>query len=169
MGELQRQTEDQRLALHDAQYGFVESRREQVRLPEELFMKESSPKYSNPKHARETIQQLPSQLHQMQEQINSVSSSGYFQDVEPNYIGKLSYAATKHCRLTHGINLDYRKTFWWNQLSRFESPRDHPQIIQLDEVQRNREAVPEAERTKTIHTFEDRLNHLQEGRRLWVR
>ena len=32
IGELQRQTEEQRLALQDAQYGFVESRREQVRL-----------------------------------------------------------------------------------------------------------------------------------------
>ena len=34
IGELQRQTEEQRLALQDAQYGFVESRREQVRLEE---------------------------------------------------------------------------------------------------------------------------------------
>ena len=40
IGELQRQTEEQRLALQDAQYGFVESRREQVRLQEELSMKE---------------------------------------------------------------------------------------------------------------------------------
>ena len=35
-----RQTEEQRLALQDAQYGFVESRREQVRHQEELSMKE---------------------------------------------------------------------------------------------------------------------------------
>ena len=40
IGELQRQTEEHRLALQDAQYGFVESRREQVRLQEELSMKE---------------------------------------------------------------------------------------------------------------------------------
>ena len=40
IGELQRQTEEQRLALQDAQNGFVESRREQVRLQEELSMKE---------------------------------------------------------------------------------------------------------------------------------
>ena len=38
--ELQRQTEEQRLALHDAQHGFVESRREQVQLQEELSLKE---------------------------------------------------------------------------------------------------------------------------------
>ena len=36
-GELQRQTEEQR--LQDAQHGFVESRREHVRLQEELSMK----------------------------------------------------------------------------------------------------------------------------------
>ena len=53
IGEPQRQTEEQILALQDAQYGFVKSRREQVRLQEELSMKEkSSPKYSNPKCAR---------------------------------------------------------------------------------------------------------------------
>ena len=40
VGELQRQTEEHRLALQDAQYGFVESRREQVRLQEELSIKE---------------------------------------------------------------------------------------------------------------------------------
>ena len=41
IGELQRQTKEQRLTLQDAQYGFVgESRREQVRLQEELFMTE---------------------------------------------------------------------------------------------------------------------------------
>ena len=53
IGELQRQTEEQRLALQDAQYGFVEPRREHVRLQEELSMKEKGfPKYSNPKYAR---------------------------------------------------------------------------------------------------------------------
>ena len=40
IGELQRQTEEQRLALQDAQHRFIESRREQVRLQEELSMKE---------------------------------------------------------------------------------------------------------------------------------
>ena len=34
----------------------------------------------------------------------------------------------------------------------------HPEIIHSDDVQRNREAVPEAGRTKTIHTSENRLN-----------
>ena len=45
-----------------------------------------------------------------------------------------------------------------NQFSTFDSPRDHRQRIQSDDAQRNREAVPEARRTKTIHTSEDRQN-----------
>ena len=53
ISELQQQTHAQRLELQDAQHGFVESRWEQVRLQEELSMKEkSSARYSNPKHAR---------------------------------------------------------------------------------------------------------------------
>ena len=40
----------------------------------------------------------------------------------------------------------------------FDSPGDYSQGIQFDDVQRNREAVPEAERTKTIHTSEDIQN-----------
>ena len=41
IGELQRQTEEQKLAIQDVQYGFVESRREQVRPQEGLSMKEN--------------------------------------------------------------------------------------------------------------------------------
>ena len=93
----------------DAQYGFVECRREQVRLQEELSMKEkvlrntqirSMHKMGEIQRAQElrvdevsvqklrenheTIQRLTSQLQQMQEQMNSMSDSGDFQDVESN-------------------------------------------------------------------------------------
>ena len=44
------------------------------------------------------------------------------------------------------------------QFSTFDSPRDFPQRIQSDDVQRDREAVLEAGRTKTVHTSEDRLH-----------
>ena len=67
-------------------------------------------------------------------------------------------AATKDCRLKLGINLDFRKTLFGNQCSTFDSHRDHPQRLQFDDAQRNREAVPEAGKTKTFHTGEDRLN-----------
>ena len=44
IGEPEQRTGEHKLALQDAQYGFVESRREQVRLQEELSM--SNPKYA---------------------------------------------------------------------------------------------------------------------------
>ena len=103
----------------------------------------------------ETIQQFTSQLQQMQEQMNSMNDSGDFQDVESKYSGRLSHVssqlemipssralltATKDCRLTHGINMDYRKTFLEINFLRFR--------IQSGDVQRNSEAVPEAGRKK---------------------
>ena len=44
INELQQQTYAQRLELQDAQHGCVESRREQVRLQEELVTKEKAPR-----------------------------------------------------------------------------------------------------------------------------
>ena len=102
-----------------------------------------------------------------------MNDSGDFQDVESNYSGRLSHVSSllvmipssrallsldQKCCLTHGINLDYRKTFFGNQISTFVSPRDHFQRISSDDVQRNREAVPEAGRTKTTRTSDDRQN-----------
>ena len=54
----------------------------------------------------------------------------------------LCSAATKDCRLIHGINPGNKKTIFGNQFSMFDSPRDFPQRISSDNVQRNREAVP---------------------------
>ena len=118
--ELQRQTEEQRLALQDAQNGFVESRREQVRLQEELSMKEKVLRNTQIRNMHdmgeikraqeqridvvsvqklrenhETIQRLTSQLEQMQEQMNSMSSPGEFQDIESNYSGRLSHVSSQ--------------------------------------------------------------------------
>ena len=123
----------------------------------------------------ETILQLTSQMQQVQEHMNSMNDSGDFQDVESNQSGRFSShvssqslmitecslfapAATKDCRLTHGINLDYRKTFLEVNFLRLIHPEIILKRIQSDDVQRNREAAPEAGRTKTIHTSQDRNN-----------
>ena len=120
LGELQRQTEAQRLALQDAQYGFVESRREQAQLHEELSMKEKVLRNTQIRNMHEmgeigraqelrvdevsvqkltgnheTIQLLTSQLQQMPEQMNSMNDSGDFQDVESNYSGRLSHVSSQ--------------------------------------------------------------------------
>ena len=43
----------------------------------------------------ETIQQLTSQLQQVQEQMNPMNDSGEFQDVESNCSGRLSHVSSQ--------------------------------------------------------------------------
>ena len=112
INDLQNRTEAQDRALQDVQNEFVESRREQTGLQEELLRKEKAlrdtqirsmhergrmkraqeqqvEEFSVKKlrESHETIQQLTSQLQQMEEQMNSMSGSGDFQDAESNYSG----------------------------------------------------------------------------------
>ena len=94
--------------------------------------------------------------------MNSVSDSGDFQDVESNYSGRLSHVSSLPAMIPSSRSVPSRgerlPPFTWNQsglqekvfgnqFSTFDSFRDHPQRIQSDDVQRNREAVPEAGRT----------------------
>ena len=51
--EPQQQTNAQLLQLHDAHHGFVESRREQVRLQEELSVKEKVLRHTQIRHIHE--------------------------------------------------------------------------------------------------------------------
>ena len=144
--ELQRQTEEQRLALQDEQYGYVESRREQVRLQGELAMKEKVLRNTQIRNMHEmgdikktpvqklreideTIQQLTSQLQQIP--IDTWNQSG----LQENVFG--------------------------NQFSTCDSPRDHPQRIPSDDVERNREAAPLdlQPKVKTSLTSEDGQNY----------
>ena len=109
----------------------------------------------------------------MQEQMNSMNDSGDFQDVESNYGGTLSHVSSQLAMIPSSRSLLSRdkrlplatwkqsglqENVFENQFSTSDSPRNHPQRIQSDDVQRNRETVPEAGRTKTIHTSDDRLN-----------
>ena len=119
----------------------------------------------------ETIQQLTSQLQQMQEQMNSINDSGDFRDVESNFCGRLSHVSNQLLMIPSSRSLLSRdkrlpldtwnqsglqENVFGNQFSTFDSPRNYPQRIQSDHVQRNREAVPEAGRPKTIHTRDDK-------------
>ena len=198
IGELQRQTEEQRLALQDAQNRHIESRREQVRPQAELSMKEKVLRNTQIRNMHEmgeiqraqeqridevsvqkiredheTIQQLTAQLQHMQEQMNSMNDSGQFQEVESNCSGRLSHVSSQSVMIPSSRSLLSRdkrlpldtwntsglqENVCGNHFSTFDSPRDYPQRIQLDDVQRDREAVPETGRTKTKHTSEDRQN-----------
>ena len=88
----------------------------------------------------ETIQKLTSQLQEMQEQMNSMNDSGDYKmwnriTAEDCFtfpvnlwwfrVLALCSAATEDCRLTHGINLDYRKTLLEINFLRLI----HPEII----------------------------------------
>ena len=100
--------------------GFFESRREQVRLQEELSLKEkvlrdnqtrSIHEMEEVKRAQElrvddssvqklresyeTIQRLTSQMQEMQEQMNSMNDSREFQEVESNHSGRLSHVPSQ--------------------------------------------------------------------------
>ena len=106
INELQQQACAQRLELQDAHHGFFESRREKARLQEELSMKEKVLRETRIRNihemgemkrapelrvdefsvqklrqSHETIQLLTSPLQEMQEQMNSKSDSGEFQEV----------------------------------------------------------------------------------------
>ena len=112
----------------------------------------------------ETIQQLTSQLQQMQEQIKSLNDSGDFQDMESNKSGRLSHVSSQFVMISSSRSLLSRKglphdtwnqsclqeNVFGNQFSTFDSLTSKNSIC--DDVQRNREAVPEAGRTKTSHT-----------------
>ena len=108
------------LELEDAHHGYVESRREQVRLQEELVMKQKAlrdtqirsihemwemkraeelrvDEFSVQKlrESHDTIQRLTSQIQELQERMNCMNDSGEFQDVELNYVGNLSHVPSQ--------------------------------------------------------------------------
>ena len=118
--ELQQQACARRLEQQDAQHGCMESRREQVRLQEELSMKEnvlrdtqirSMHEMGEMKRAQvlrvdefsvhkfreshDTIQRLTSQVQDLHQRVNCMNDSGEFQDVESNHSGGLSYAPSQ--------------------------------------------------------------------------
>ena len=109
-----------KLGHYKKQNEFVESRREQARLQEELLRKEKALRTTQIRSMHElekmkraqvqqvdemsiqklrenhdTIQQLTSQLQQLQEQMNSMNSSGKFQDIESNCSGRLSHVSSQ--------------------------------------------------------------------------
>ena len=110
----------QGLELQDAHHGYIESRREQAQLQEELSLKEKMLRDTQMRNFHEmgemkrahelqvdefsvqklrenheTIQRLTSQMQEMQEQMNSVNDSGDFQDVKSNFSGRLSHVSSQ--------------------------------------------------------------------------
>ena len=67
-------------------------------------------------------------------------------------------AATKDCRLTHGINLDFGKTFLEINFLRLIHPEIILKVFNLTTCKETEKQSLKPGRTKTIHTSEDRLN-----------
>ena len=113
ISELQQQTYAQRLELEDAHLGYVESRGEQVRLQEELVMKEKALRDTQIKSIHEmgelkraqelrvdefsvqklreshdTIEKLTSQIQELQERVKCMSDSGELQEGQGDGIPK---------------------------------------------------------------------------------
>ena len=109
ISELQQQTCARRLELQDAHHGYVESRREQVRLQEESVMKEKALRDTHIRNmhemgemkraqdlrvdelfvqklgeSHETVQRLTSQTQELQESVNCTNVTREFQAVVSN-------------------------------------------------------------------------------------
>ena len=120
MSELEQQTCAQRLKLENAPFRYGESRREQVRLQEELVMKEKAlrdtqirsihemrelkraqelriDEFSAQKlrESHDTIQKLTSQIQELRERANCMNDSGEFQYMESNYSGNISHVPSQ--------------------------------------------------------------------------
>ena len=116
IGEHQQQTYAQWLELEDAHLGYVESGREQVRLQEELAMKEKALRgaqiriihemgelkraqelrvdefsVQQLRESHDTVQRLTSQKQEVAREVNCMNDPREFQDTESNHSGKLSH------------------------------------------------------------------------------
>ena len=166
ISELQQQAYAQRLELQDAQHGYTESRREQVRLQGELSLKEKVLRdtqirrmhvMGDMKRAQElrvdevSVQKIErkswdntkarfrntgnARTDEFYEWFRRISRSGIesqweivlrFQSTCNNFkVLVPCWPATNACLLTHGIHLDYRKTFLVINFPRLV----HPEII----------------------------------------
>ena len=96
------------------------------------------------RESHETIQRLTSQMHEMQEQRNSMNDSGDFQEVESNHSGRLSYVPSQPAAIPSSRSMLSRDKRWpldtWNtfglqenifgsQISTILSSRNHYQRI----------------------------------------
>ena len=125
----------------------------------------------NLRESHETIQRLTSQFQEMQEQMNSMSDSGEFQEVESNHSGRLSYVSSQLAMIPSArsmlsrdkrLPLDTWNTFGFqenvlgDQFSTFDSSRNQPQRIHSCATPRETEPVPQATGTGTFFARDDK-------------
>ena len=141
------------------------------------------------RESHDTIQRLTSQLQSMQEQMDSMSDSGEFQEVESNHSGRLSYVSSQPAMVPSSslmLSRDKRLPFdtwkapgfqenvFGNHFSTFGSPgiilkeftlAQHQERQGQFHKQQGRQGPSSHEMTNKIEA-QFRCRHLQEGRRL---
>ena len=128
---------------------------------------------------------------ELQERMNCLNDSGEIPEVESNKSGKfdhfpsqpavfqvhiLCWAATNACRLTHGICLDHRKTFFGNPRTMFDSSQTpyqeilHSTTHQVLQVRFQCMSVQGhlLQEAKNELGAQFHCRDLQEGRRQWI-
>ena len=118
IGELQRQTEEQRSAIQDAQYGFVEPRREQVRRQEEKSMEEKVLRNTQIRNMREMGRMKRAKELQVEEvSMQKEKITGQF---------SISLPSCNKCknRWILLMILEIAQDVEWQVLSRFQSTCD---------------------------------------------
>ena len=109
----------------------------------------------------------------MQEQMNSMSDSKEFQEVESNHSGRSSHVSSQLAMIPRSrsmLSRDKRllldtwntsgpqENVFGNQFSTFDSRRDHPQGIHPCAPQRERGSVPQATGSGTLLARDDKQN-----------
>ena len=105
--------------------------------------------------------------------MNSMKDSRTFQEVESNHGGRLSHVSSQPAMIPSSrsmLSRDKRlpldpwntpgpqENVFGNQLSTFDSPRDHPQGIHACAPQRERGSVPQAAGLETLFARDDKQN-----------
>ena len=135
--EIQRQAHSRRLELDSVKCGYEESRREQARHDEELARREKARRDTRIRNIHEvpelkralamridkfsihklreshaSIQELTSQIEELQERMNYVNVSREFQDVESFCSGKLSHVPSQPAIFPSLGGMLSRDLFW---------------------------------------------------------
>ena len=128
--------------------------------------------YKKSEKNHETIQNLTFPIA-ANAQMNSVNDSGEFQEVESNYNGRLSCVSSqltiipsyrsrlgfdKRLLLDTWNTSGFQENVFGNQISTFDSPRDHPQGIHSCATPRERGSVLQATGTETFFTRDNKQN-----------
>ena len=161
IGELQQQAYAQRLELQDAHHAYIESRREQARLQEELSMKENVLRDTQKrnihelKNHRKIMRQYSGSLRNCRKCMNRWIlwvTQEECQEVESNHSGRLSYVPSQPAMIPSSLSMlssDKR------QFSTLDSSQNNHQGIHHCTIPRETGSFPQTTGTGTPFTRDE--------------